>query len=447
MSLTKVSYSMITGAAANVLDFGADPTGIADSTTAFVNAMLSFPAYPSGGTVWVPNGTYKINQFWVRAGINIVGESKNEVVFYPYNTSGEYAIGLDDIYSRLENVTLDGTHSDGYGLRLKGVKTKTVQNVIVRNFTSTGTPFSSLSGVGILLTGVYSASLRDCEITGNHVDVLMRDGEVNEIIFDNCTIEFSQSYGVLIDKGIGIKFSNCSFGHHGGSPWVGTAIKVTDPDATVSIDSCWFEWTLKSLEFAGSQCLVTNCHSAGGFDFTAGLATVTNNNTYGYGSEIALPSGTAIVSVMNNQNVTIGGNPYVDATGGLRFITQTNQSFFTGTLVPQTSGTISLASTDAICQTFNNKLVTINGRITISSVSSPVGNYVALQGLTYPCAALFEESDWCAGNCIFYDASGATRTIVPAIIYGGLSEVQIYVGASTLAASDYFILSVTYPIA
>lgn len=53
MSLTKVTYSMISGAAHNVLDFGADPTGVADSTTA-INAALVLR-----GAVYIPPGTYK----------------------------------------------------------------------------------------------------------------------------------------------------------------------------------------------------------------------------------------------------------------------------------------------------------------------------------------------------------------------------------------------------
>jgi hypothetical protein len=55
MSLTKVSYSMIQGEAFNVLDFGADPTGVASSLAAF-NAAVA-----NGGTVYVPSGTYKLN--------------------------------------------------------------------------------------------------------------------------------------------------------------------------------------------------------------------------------------------------------------------------------------------------------------------------------------------------------------------------------------------------
>jgi hypothetical protein len=43
MSLTKVTYSMISGANVNVLDFGADPTGVADSTSAIQAAINALP--------------------------------------------------------------------------------------------------------------------------------------------------------------------------------------------------------------------------------------------------------------------------------------------------------------------------------------------------------------------------------------------------------------------
>lgn len=54
MSLTKVSYSMIEGAVANVLDFGADPTGIASSQSAFEQALAT------GRSVYIPKGTYLV---------------------------------------------------------------------------------------------------------------------------------------------------------------------------------------------------------------------------------------------------------------------------------------------------------------------------------------------------------------------------------------------------
>lgn len=55
MALTKATYSMLQGAAYNVLDFGADSSGVASSVTAFNNALAN------GGTVYVPSGTYKLD--------------------------------------------------------------------------------------------------------------------------------------------------------------------------------------------------------------------------------------------------------------------------------------------------------------------------------------------------------------------------------------------------
>lgn len=57
MSLTKVSYSMIKGSPINVVDFGADPTGIADSSSA-INTAISSGISKS---MYFPKGTYLLN--------------------------------------------------------------------------------------------------------------------------------------------------------------------------------------------------------------------------------------------------------------------------------------------------------------------------------------------------------------------------------------------------
>lgn len=61
MSLTKVSYSLINGAAINVIDYGADPTGITDSTSA-IQAALSVAGKK---TVIIPAGSYLITSIEV----------------------------------------------------------------------------------------------------------------------------------------------------------------------------------------------------------------------------------------------------------------------------------------------------------------------------------------------------------------------------------------------
>jgi len=55
MALTKTTYSMIAGASANILDYGADPTGVLDSSTA-IQAALDDKL-----SVYIPEGTYLMN--------------------------------------------------------------------------------------------------------------------------------------------------------------------------------------------------------------------------------------------------------------------------------------------------------------------------------------------------------------------------------------------------
>lgn len=63
MSLTKVSYSMIAGAVVNVLDYGADSTGVADSSAAVQAAT------DTGSAVYFPQGSYRV------AGITRTGKT------------------------------------------------------------------------------------------------------------------------------------------------------------------------------------------------------------------------------------------------------------------------------------------------------------------------------------------------------------------------------------
>lgn len=60
MSLTKVSYSMISGAVYNPLDYGADPTGGSNSSPA-IQAAINAAIAAGGGEVFIPAGRYLLS--------------------------------------------------------------------------------------------------------------------------------------------------------------------------------------------------------------------------------------------------------------------------------------------------------------------------------------------------------------------------------------------------
>jgi hypothetical protein len=69
--VTPTNYAYLPG---NVLRYGADPTGVADSTTAFNNAILIAPNGRSNQRVFVPVGTYNVTNIEVVNGMWIEGE-------------------------------------------------------------------------------------------------------------------------------------------------------------------------------------------------------------------------------------------------------------------------------------------------------------------------------------------------------------------------------------
>ena len=84
MSLTKVTNSMIVGAFINVLDMGADSTGVADSTAAIQSAIDTAIARPSDGTsstVYLPAGTYKITDtLSINKDVRFVGDGGDATI-------------------------------------------------------------------------------------------------------------------------------------------------------------------------------------------------------------------------------------------------------------------------------------------------------------------------------------------------------------------------------
>lgn len=87
MALTRVSYSLITGAPANVRDFGAVGDGVTNDTAAFAAAIATVAN--TGQPIYVPAGTYKITQELSTTGNLIIeGDGDSSVLDFSGTVTG-----------------------------------------------------------------------------------------------------------------------------------------------------------------------------------------------------------------------------------------------------------------------------------------------------------------------------------------------------------------------
>ena len=95
---------MITGSPVNVLDFGADPTGVVDATAAFTSAQGTGDVQ-----VFIPPGIYKLNGLRILDGVSLVGAGKSAVRINQA-VAGTPAINCtsDPSVGQLKNIQLNG---------------------------------------------------------------------------------------------------------------------------------------------------------------------------------------------------------------------------------------------------------------------------------------------------------------------------------------------------
>jgi hypothetical protein len=204
MALTKVTYSMIQGEIVNVLDYGADPTGVADSASAIA------AAHATGKPVFYPYGTYKHVGYFPECEGAIIGEGwsantgakTTKIVFYNCTDTSKGAVKLKESqpksnFFRIENIQFIASSWDavtgclGFGLEAGFAP------VIARN--------------------VYIQSFRRSNIFLHH------DATLNgpyESLFENIDSVYSGEHGCLVGNGANaITFINYQGKWNGAPAW------------------------------------------------------------------------------------------------------------------------------------------------------------------------------------------------------------------------------------
>lgn len=292
MSLTKVSYSMIKGAVLNVLDFGADPTGVADSQPAIQAAIDSIASagalvYNStvsrGGTVFLPRGTYRIASTITNTtpSISLIGEGSTATIIDNDHTGDAFVYG--DTVNELTQCRI-------VGIKIQG---------------------SATSGRGFW-GRIFGAQ---CELN----DVYINSGSIG-IQLDDCYV--SKYYNVWVRSTVshGIFVNNIS--HN--TTFIGCKVQLAGGNGMV-IQGCFnvlvtgsnFEFNQINQIAVGNGCFDVNIAD----NYFEGLMPYASGNAGVYVS-----TGANVVSVRNNffdatqngTNGTDGTGTYLKVDGGTR---------------------------------------------------------------------------------------------------------------------------------
>lgn len=184
MALTKATFSMIEGAAANVLDYGADPTGATDSTAAIQSALTAFDRvyFPAGTYLITDTLDYKTNNYLYGDGDASTIKLQSGLVknmFVPVGPFG--TIGSPNSYS-CDNVTFEDLCID-HNITDPGDFVESIMTIVaqsVKHFRVNRVHFKNPSGDCIYVNKEYSSTastvvpydinITNCRFSGTNIN-------------------------------------------------------------------------------------------------------------------------------------------------------------------------------------------------------------------------------------------------------------------------------------
>lgn len=189
MALTKATYAMIDGAVLNVFDFGAVGDGSADDTAAIVAAVAQLKS-TGGGTLFFPQGTYKVTDEILidSPSISFVGTGQRKV--YP----GVFSASVDTVS------TIMPVHS---------------KTAAVRFYNATINVAGTFSASNINLATLETGLVPTCAFGFDGAGQFQRNYTFNQVGIHGFTSAFD-TYGTGGDVSKGfIKIINCTINRNG----------------------------------------------------------------------------------------------------------------------------------------------------------------------------------------------------------------------------------------
>jgi hypothetical protein len=243
MALTKVSYSMIQGAPVNVLDFGADPTGVVNSATAIQAAIT---AAGDGGGVFIPAGTYKTDSTINISNCNVFGVGSSTIL--KPSSAVSICILMDGTpnaatgfpwQTQLHDLFIEGSSTSGATGVLVG-QTVTTGNYHLNNITVNR--FAGAGAFGVKIAESVFCKLENSELARCQVNLYVKGTGTNPTttVVENCYIRAADAQGGFVQGAFQLTFRNCVF-EANRLAGLRVAPLVGFNAVQVNIEDCWFE--------------------------------------------------------------------------------------------------------------------------------------------------------------------------------------------------------------
>lgn len=293
--------------AISVVPYGADPTGVADSTAAVQKALND--ALTLGQSLYFPAGTYSVNTLQLpllsyNAPFWIIGDGYGIT-----KIQKRTADGLSLFITGSATATAFSTELRVYGLTFSGIAANTpaaVQSYDLVRSVFDGCIFQN-SIAGMISSGGISNTYQDCIFQNNQIGAkfinftsLAGGGYPNNIDLKDCGVFGNPLQGVYFSGGRNLNINDCDIegnGTSGNSSTMGIYVANVNaegggaaPAIGVSVSNCWIEAnagdaalqlnsgvnTVRSSYFAANANATNDIHITGGNYHLAEVAFGTN---------------------------------------------------------------------------------------------------------------------------------------------------------------------------
>jgi len=414
MSLTKASYSMITGAPVNVMDFGAKGDGSTDDTSAIQAAITSLTS--TGGTVYFPIGNYKITSpiNWLPR-VNLLGAGGHLASRIFGTHSGNLFQYTNIDFCIVEKLAFDGSGCTGF--KQTGTGANYTQNITWRDCHFYSALTECIYG-NLIFTKIYDNTFGYYGTVGSaHRHIVSLGSSTNltnsNFIQNNRFYNAIGNESIRFDSGIELRIFGNNFESNKALP-----IRVLGVFNTKIFDN-WFEANTVTT----NEILI----DVGTYVIDDTPVEVARNNF------VPSSSITNVIQVNNSLNKiyfdentgNLTGKTVINNTAKL--FSQIGNSF-TGLTVPgfltQETGTFTLTDASGAGLTLvggvgtytrNSNQITFVVSVTYPTTSDT--NNAKLAGLPYASAAItpFQSTDN-SGSAVVFASNAAAATISPYLV-------------------------------